>query len=181
MSALPYLYGAHVALLTALALIVVGSRRPLRFRLAGLAVAAVALAAGHAGLADALSRPKPAAWEFAAGGAEDYEVLYTELQQGRAIHLLLRVPGVSEPRLYAFPWSPVAVEDLSRARDSAEAERLMLRADANLFESDIEDRERIFYAAPVAALPLKDQRRFDPAPFVPTEDTTMYGAGEPDG
>lgn len=181
MSALPYLYGAHVALLAALALIIVGSGRPLRFRAAGVGVAAVALAAAHIGLADALSRPKPAAWAFAPGGAEDYEVLYTELQQDEAIHLLLRVPGEAEPRLYAFPWSPVAVEDLGRARDTAEAGRLVLRADAGLFESDIEDRDRIFYAAPVAALPLKDQRRFEPAPFVPTEETTMYGAGEPDG
>lgn len=181
MSDLPYVYAAAVAVLAGLAAVAVQSRRPLRFRLAALALGVAALAAAWAGFADLLGRAKPAAWEFAARGIDDYEVLHAEIRPGASIHLLLRVPGLREPRLYALPWRPGIAERLEDALARAEAEQLVPRASSDLFESDIEDRERVFHAIPVAALPPKDSQRFEPTRFVPDESNTMFGAGEPDG
>ena len=181
MSDLPYLYGALAVLLAGLALVVVQSRRPLRFRAAGLAAAIAAFAATWAGLSDALGRAKPTAWEFGAGAADRYEVLFADVRPGAPIHLLLRVPGLDEPRLYVMPWRPEVATELREGLKQAATEQLVLNADSDLFESDIEDRERLFHGTPIAALPRKDQRRFEPERFDPDEDNTMYGAGEPDG
>ncbi len=181
MTDLPYVYAALVFLLAGLAAVVVHSRRRFGFRAAGLAAAFVALVAAYAGLSDVLSRAKPVAWEVAGGGVEGFEVLFADVPPGGTIHLLLRAPGADEPRLYALPWSAQIATQLERALAETETAPALLRASEGLFENDVEDRERIFYAAPVPALPRKDWARFEPAPFVPDESNTMFGAGEPDG
>ena len=181
MSDLPWLYAVVAVSIAALAAVVVRSRRPLRFRLAGLAAAAAALAASWAGLADALGRAKPTAWEFNADGPAEYEVIHADIQPGAPIHLLLRLPGHDEPRLYSMPWSAGIAAELREGRAAAAPRNAPLLTDGGLFESDVEDRERLFHEAPVAALPRKDQQRFEPERFEPDEGNTMFGAGEPDG
>ncbi len=181
MSDLPYIYAAVVALVVGLALIVIHSRWSAGFRLAALTLAGGAFVLGYAGLSDLLSRPKPVAWELMRGDLEDYEVLYADMRPGAAIYLLLRLPDMAEPRLYVLPWHANIALQLERTLADAESRQVLMRADNQLFESDIEDRERIFYATPVAAFPDKDQQRFEPVRFVPDESNTMYGAGEPDG
>lgn len=181
MTDLPWLYAVVAFLVTGLAAAAVQSRRPLRFRLAGLAVAAAALGASWAGLADALGRAKPTAWEFSGEGDMRYDVLYADIQPGAPIHVLLRFPGLDEPRLYVMPWNAGIAAELRRGLASTAAPDANLQADGGLFESDVEDRERIFHETPIAALPRKDEQRFEPERFVPDEGNTMFGVGEPDG
>ena len=178
MSDLPYGFAAVAVLLAALAILVIHANRSFYFRLAGLVVALVAIAASYAGLSDLLSRPKPAAWEWTFSDVEEFDVAYADVNPGRSIHLLLRVPGINEPRLYALPWHPMLAAQLEQAMATAEEEQVPVRTGPELFEIDLEDRERLFYASPMAALPAKGRERFEPAPFVPSDSTTMYGAGD---
>jgi len=120
------------------------------------------------------------------GDVEEFEVAYADLNPGKSIHLLLRVPGDAEPRLYELPWHPIVAAELQQAMATAEAEQVPVRTGPHLFEVDLEDRDRLFYATPMAALPNKGQQRFEPTQFVPSDSTTMYGAGDaettgPDG
>ena len=174
---LPYGYAAVAVLLAGLAVFVIQSNRSFPFRLAGLFIAFVAILVSYAGFSDLLSRPKPVAWEIAIDDIEELEVAYADLQPGIGIHLLLRIPGIAEPRLYTLPWRQDIATELEQAMATAEAEQVPLRTSPDLFEIDLEDRERLFYATPMAGLPPKDQQRFEPTQFEPTDDTTMYGAG----
>lgn len=174
---LPYGYAAVAVLLAGLAVLVIQSNRSFRFRLMGLLIAFVAIFISYAGFSDLLSRPKPVAWEITIGDIEELEVAYADLQPGTAINLLLRIPGVAEPRLYSLPWRNDIAQELEQAMETAESEQVPVRSSPDLFEIDLEDRERLFYATPMAGLPPKDQQRFEPNRFVPTDDTTMYGAG----
>ncbi len=175
---LPYGFAAVAVLLAGLAVLIINSNRSFGLRLAGLAAALVAIIASYAGLSDLLSRPKPVAWEMALDDVEELEVAFADLNPGKAIHLLLRVPGDAEPRLYALPWHPIVAAELEQALATAEAEEVPLRTSPDLFEIDLENRERLFYATPMAALPGKGQQRFEPTQFIPTDSTTMYGAGD---
>ncbi len=177
MNELPYEFAALAVLLAAQGFVMIYSRWPLRRRVAGLLLTTLAVVASYVGISDLLSRAKPVAWEFAIDDIEELEVAYADLVPGNAIHLVLRIPNVAEPRLYALPWRDDLARELEQAMATAEAEEVPLRTSPDLFEVDLEDRERLFYATPVAALPPKDQQRFDPAPFTPSDATTMYGAG----
>lgn len=86
-------------------------------RAAGPALLALASITVLAGGAAALGRPKPAWLELPSG--EDVQVLHVEMEEGRAIWLLLAVPGRSEPTLYALPWSERQAAGLYHAEQEA--------------------------------------------------------------
>jgi hypothetical protein len=137
-----------------LAWIAVWSPRRPAVKLAAVLLAALLLPLGYAALADLTGRPKPVRDEWLLADAREAEVLAFDLQEGRAIHLWLRLPGVDEPRAYRLPWSrPLAqqLQDAGRAAEKAGTAIAMRKP----FEASLDDREPKVYPLPQPALPPK--------------------------
>jgi hypothetical protein len=129
-------------------------RRPAA-KLAALALAALLLPLGYLALADLPGRPKPVRDEWLHARAAEAIVLAFDLEEGRAIHLWLRLPGVGEPRAYRLPWSrPLAqqLQDAGRAAEKAGTAVAMRQP----FEPSLDDREPKVYPLPQPALPPKE-------------------------
>lgn len=155
MSELASIYGVVVLLAGALALLAIWSPRHLGVKAAAVVTSALALPAAYAGLVTLMGLPKPADFEWWHREAPAAEVLGTSLREDRAIYLWLQLPEADGPRAYVLPWDRDLAEQLQAARREAEhqgSEVQMRRP----FEASLDDREPTFYAAPPAAVPLKN-------------------------
>lgn len=155
MSGLPIFYIVFVALVAALGLITVWSRRRVAYRVGSVALLVIVAVVGYGAFNDLLSRPKPAALELNRAAVDEAEALGAALREGHGIYLWLRLPDVIEPRYYVLPWRLRVAEELQEAMREAERNRtgLIMRLP---FESGLEDREAPrFYAVPQAKLPDK--------------------------
>lgn len=153
--ALPVLYAVFMVLAAVLAVIAVWSHRRLAFRAGSVALLALVAAVCYGAFSDLLSRPKPAALEFARSEIDEAEVLGASLREGHGIYLWLRLPDLVEPRYYVMPWRLGLADELQKAMREAERNRsgLVMRLP---FEKGLEEREAPrFYAVPQAKLPDK--------------------------
>ena len=139
-----------------LANVAIWSPRSLRVKMGALATAAVFLPATYMSLSEMLSRPKPVGSEWARRELAEATVIGSQMVEGQAIYLWLGLEGVEEPRAYSLPWNEKVARQLHGARRTAEASgtRVKMR---NPFEQSNDKRERIFYAAPQAPPPVKQQ------------------------
>jgi len=186
MESLPYLYAALALLFAVLVSLVIWARRSLRWRLAGLAVGAFAILFAYFALADLLSRPKPVALEFAHSDVRDFELLYADWTEGEGIYVLLRVPGTAEPRYYRLPWAVTRAEQLQLAITEAAKLHGDLRMGNPFFDPDLEERKRLFYAAPPPPRAPKGGQveevlRYDPNEPIPLEPVPRGKSKLPDG
>jgi hypothetical protein len=129
-------------------------RRP-AVKLAAVLLAALLLPLGYAALADLPGRPKPVRDEWLRANAEEAVVLAFDLEEGRAIHLWLRLPGVGEPRAYRLPWSRPLAQQLQEAGRAAERAGTAV-AMRRPFEPSLDDREPRVYPLPQPAGPPKE-------------------------
>ncbi len=154
MGALIYLYAMVVVIVTALTWIAVRSAGRLPKRLGAMALALALMAVGYIGLLELLGRPKPGELAWGLEDIEEAEVLAAELHEGQAIYLWLQRDNAAEPLSYRLPWSLDQAKRLQEARQRAEASGTATRM-RRPFDSDSEDDELLFYAAPQAELPPK--------------------------
>ena len=99
-----------------------------------------------------LSKPRPAVGDYLDGNLlSGSTILSYYLIKDKAIYMFLRVPGVSEPRYYEFPWSKKMASALDKEF------RLKGRKSARLEEADSRypDQTWQVHPAPVKKLPLK--------------------------
>lgn len=155
MSSIVPLFVGLAALASGLAWLAVWSQRRPAAKLAAVLLATLLLPLGYAALADLPGRPKPVRDEWLHARAEQAVVLAFELEEGRAIHLWLRLPGVDEPRAYRLPWSrPLAQQLQDAGREAREAGTAV--AMRRPFEPSLDDREPRAYALPQPARPPKE-------------------------
>ena len=168
------LFGVLGSLAACLVSIALWAPRRLWIKLGALGTAAVFLPAGYFGLSEMLSRPKPVSLELARQELAEATVLGAHLEEDRAIHLWLGLPGISEPRAYSLPWDRQLARQLRGAeRDSQESgAQVQIRKP---FESSLDDREQRFYAAPPPPPPEKQRPVENPIDFQGTR------AGDQDG
>lgn len=155
MSSLVPLFAGLALLACGLASIAVWSPRRPAAKLAALLLALLLLPLGYLALVDLPGRPKPVRDEWLHARATEAVVLAFDLQEGKAIHLWLRLPGLEEPRAYRLPWSlPLArqLQEAARAAEKSGTEVAMRRP----FESSLDDREPKAYPLPQPALPPKE-------------------------
>jgi len=129
-------------------------RRPAT-KLAALVLALLLLPLGYIALTDLPGRPKPVRDEWLHVRAAEATVLAFDLDEGRAIHLWLRLPGVDEPRAYRLPWSLLLARQLQEASRAA-AKSGTAVAMRRPFEPSLDDREPKVYPLPQPALPPKE-------------------------
>jgi hypothetical protein len=155
MNDLSQLFVLTAALAGLLAAISLWTPRRLALKGAALMTTALFLPLAYASMVDLLSRPKPVDLEWWQTSAEEATVLGSQLQESRAIHLWLQLPGVPEPRAYVLPWSRETAERLQQAQREAEQQGGDVRMRLP-FEPSLDDLEPRFYAEPQPALPPKD-------------------------
>ena len=156
MSELTALFAGLGGLAFVLANIAIWSPRKLCVKLGALATAAVFLPAAYMSLSEMLSRPKPVGSEWARRELAEATVIGAQMVEGQAIYVWLGMEGVAEPRAYALPWDEKIARQLHGARRNAEANGTNVKM-RNPFEQSIDQRERIFYAAPQPPPPEKQQ------------------------
>lgn len=161
MSALTPLFALMVILAAALATISVWAPRKLLVKVGAVALTCAFMPIAYAAMADLLSKPKPASFEWWLGKAPEATVLGSSLQEDKAIYLWLQVEGVEEPRAYVLPWSRPLAEQLQQASREAAQQQSSVRMRVP-FEPTLDTLEPRFYALPQPAMPPKDA--LDPPP-----------------
>lgn len=154
MNQLPYFFAILGACAMLLAAITIWSRRRLWVKVTALAVAAIFLPAAYVSLAGLLSRPKPVALEWLHDIKSDARVLASSMREDERIYVWLQLADVDEPRAYALPWDEEVAKQLHGARQEAEARGTEVRM-RRPFKRGPRHEDRVFYAAPQAALPPK--------------------------
>jgi hypothetical protein len=154
MASLPMLFATAAVLVACLSSIAVWSPRRLPVKVCALVVAALFMPLAYAGLTDLMSRPKPVGMEWWLAHAEEATVLAAVPEEGRHIFLWLALSGIDEPRAYVMPWSREAAQQLQDAQAQAAEEGGEVRMQMP-FEPSLENTQRMFYAEPQPAPPLK--------------------------
>lgn len=101
----------------ALAGLAAWSRRRFRWKAAAAILAAALMGVSWFAFDDLLSRPKPIAYDdFEAVYLPDHTVrvavLHGEVREGVGIYMLVRLPGMPEPRYFLFAWNKQLAEEL---------------------------------------------------------------------
>jgi hypothetical protein len=152
------IYACAAASAIILATIAVLAPRRLFVRAGAVAAASILLGSGYFGYADLLSRPKPVRLAWADRVAEDATLLGSSYQEGEAIYLWLKLPGVDEPRAYSLPWDPAQAESIEQARRDAtkngHAGTVRVRQPFGRGDGDTAERQ-MFYAPAQPAPPPK--------------------------
>ena len=158
------LFGILGSLAAVLVSIALWAPRHLWIKLGALGIAAVFLPAGYFGLSEMLSRPKPVSLELARQELAEATVLGTHLEEDKAIHLWLGLPGVPEPRAYSLPWDRQLAQQLRGAERESESSGAKVQM-RKPFESSLDEREQRFYAAPTPPPPQKQRPSQAPLNF----------------
>jgi hypothetical protein len=161
MSELTALFAVLGGLAFILANIAIWAPRKLRVKLGALITAAVFLPATYLSLSEMLSRPKPVETEWFRRTVAEATVISSQMREGKAIYIWLGIDGTDEPRAYALPWSEDVARQLHGAQRNAEenGSRVRMRLP---FERSLDQRERVFYAAPQSPPPEKQAPVQDP-------------------
>lgn len=164
MSLVFYLFAISLGLATALASICVWSPRAVWIKIGALVIALLFLPVTYVSVVELLSRPKPIAFEWKRPDFSDAKVIAADMREGESIYLWLRMPGVDEPRFYVLPWDQELAKQLHGAQREASARGTAVRA-KNLFRTNLDSQQPVFYAMPQPARPPKEPPVYNPFVF----------------
>lgn len=164
MSLVFYLFALSLGLATVLASICIWSPRAVWLKVSALVIALLFLPASYVSVVELLSRPKPIALEWKQPDFSEAKVLAADMREGESIYLWLRMPGVEEPRFYALPWDQELAKQLHGAQRDANARGTAVHA-KNLFRTNRDPQQLMFYAMPQPAQPPKVPPVYDPLIF----------------
>lgn len=149
-----YPFAAAALLAAALAAIAIWSNQKLMLKVCAVAIVGLILPAAYITIADLLSRPKPVTLEWSARNLSEATVLSAQLEEGERIFLWLRLKGIEEPRYFALPWNEQVAKQLYGAQREAKEKGTEVRMKRPAGRKYVES-EKMFYAAPQPAAPLK--------------------------
>ena len=156
MENLPKLYVLFALLGCILAVVAAWSRRRLLVRVGAVAGLLMMMALSYTALVDLLGRPKPMAHDSLVSIEGDSIVLAASIDEGLAIYLWLRHPGIRQPRYYQLPWEQEAAISLKKALTQSMRNNSTVMMNNPAFEDSLEtDKEPLFYVLPPERLPLK--------------------------
>ena len=109
----------------------------------------------YVSLLEILSRPKPKNLEILNKYVEEVTLLHVSRVEGEAIHILIRLDGVKEPRLYSFPWDHIQAQEFDEALEKGRENNEEVRISNPFFVSNLEERKTLIYSSPAKPLPAK--------------------------
>ena len=155
MENLPILYLLHISLTGLLVVIAIWSRRAIGPRIASVVVLFALVLIGYFYLLNLLGRPQPIEHASFEGSEQDATVLATSIDEGKAIYLWLRIPGINQPRYYRMNWDHEVATSLKRAIDQSLRDNTSIQLNLE-YETSLENRQMPkFYNLPQPRLPMK--------------------------
>lgn len=139
-----------------LAHIAIWSPRNLWIKIGALTATAAFLPVAYASLSTMLSRPKPIEFEWSHHQLAEAAVLGARMEEGKAIYVWLGMEGIDEPRAYVLPWDEELAKQLHGAQRSAQQTGKEVRM-RKPFENSLDDRDQLFFVAPVQPPQQKEE------------------------
>ena len=84
---------------------------------------------------------------------EEVTLLHVSWVEGEAIHILIRLDGVKEPRLYSFPWDPIQAQEFDEALEKGREDGEEVKIANPFYSSNTEERKTLI---------LEKERNDDP-------------------
>jgi hypothetical protein len=153
---LTLLFAAATLLAVALAAAAIRGSGGLAAKLGACLAACLFMPLAYGSLLELMGRPKPASQEWWLSRTAEAGVLASSFEEGRAIHLWLRLPGTAEPRAYRLPWSQKLAEALQTAEREALAQGTGVRMRLP-FEATLDDLAPMVWVTPQPAMPTKNE------------------------
>ena len=128
----------------------------------------------YASLLEILSRPKPKNLEILNKYVKEVTLLHVSWIEGQSIHILIRLDGVNEPRLYSFPWDPVQAQEFDEALEKGRESNEEVRISNPFFVSKEEERKTLIYSSPAKPLPAKKPPEVGITAYDPDAEKKSY-------
>ena len=128
----------------------------------------------YVSLLEILSRPKPKNLEILNKYVEEVTLLHVSWVEGEAIHILIRLDGVKEPRLYSFPWDPIQAQEIDEALEKGRESNEEVRISNPFFVSNLEERKTLIYSSPAKPLPAKKPPEVGITAYDPDAEKKSY-------
>ena len=128
----------------------------------------------YVSLLEILSRPKPKNLEILNKYVEEVTLLHVSWVEGEAIHILIRLDGVKEPRLYSFPWDPIQAQEFDEALEKGRENNEEVRISNPFFVSNLEERKTLIYSSPAKPLPAKKPPEIGITAYDPDAEKKSY-------
>lgn len=155
MENIPILYLVQVLLAGLLAVIAIWARRKIAPRVVAVLVLFSLVMVGYYSLINLLGRPQPYEHAFFKDVQEDAAVIAASIDEGEAIYLWLRIPGLRQPRYYRMAWDQQTATALKTAIDRSLRNNTSVQLNLQ-YEPSIEIRQMPqFYNLPIPSLPVK--------------------------
>ena len=151
---LNWIFVTIVMLATGLSLLAVRGSFSMRIRSGALALSALLMVSGYAGLTELMSRPKPVSLEWVRGQDGPLKVAASHFRENEAIYLWVVFKGQTEPRAYRLPWNLEMAKQLREAQRRAQGRKSEVMMKALTVKSP-NPSDRMFYAPPRPAPPPK--------------------------
>ena len=128
----------------------------------------------YVSLLEILSRPKPKNLEILNKYVEEVTLLHVSWVEGEAIHILIRLDEVKEPRLYSFPWDPIQAQEFDEALEKGRENNEEVRISNPFFVSNLEERKTLIYSSPAKPLPVKKPPEVGVTAYDPDAEKKSY-------
>jgi energy-coupling factor transporter transmembrane protein EcfT len=128
----------------------------------------------YVSLLEILSRPKPKELELLKRYVKEITLLHVTWVENEAIHLLIRLDGIKEPRLYSFPWDPIQAQEFDEAIEKGRENNEEVRISNPFFVSNIEEKKQIIYTSPAKPLPAKKAPEVGITAYDPDAEKKSY-------
>ena len=150
------------------------SRKKIFLKIFALALGVLIFLVSYAALIEMASKPKPKKLEILHRFIQEATLLHVSWVEGESMHILIRLDGVKEPRLYSFPWDPVQAQEFDEALEKGRENNEEVRISNPFYSSNLEERKVLIYSSPAKPLPVKKPPEVGITAYDPDAEKKSY-------
>ncbi len=174
MSAINWFFFTVVILTAILTSLTFKSRKKTYIKVISLILGISIFIISYISLLEILSRPKPKNLEILNKYVKEVTLLHVSWIEGESIHILIRLDGIKEPRLYSFPWDPIQAQEFDEALENGRENNEEVRISNPFFVSNLEERKTLIYSSPARPLPAKKPPEVGITAYDPDAEKKSY-------
>ena len=174
MSAINWFFFTVVILTAILTSLTFKSRKKTYIKVFSLILGISIFIISYVSLLEILSRPKPKNLEILNKYVKEVTLLHVSWIEGESIHILIRLDGIKEPRLYSFPWDPIQAQEFDEALENGRENNEEVRISNPFFVSNLEERKTLIYSSPARPLPAKKPPEVGITAYDPDAEKKSY-------
>ena len=174
MSSINWFFFIIVVLTAILTSLVFKSRKKTFTKFSTLILGISIFLTSYISLLEILSRPKPKNLEILNKYVKEVTLLNVSWIEGESIHILIRLDGIKEPRLYSFPWDPIQAQEFDEALEKGRENNEEVRISNPFYVSNLEERKTLVYSSPAKPLPAKKPPEVGITAYDPDAEKKSY-------